>query len=343
MSKNLADIEQFTLYIPKLWEKDWAGAIDMAAGAQKEILVYQARAANLLKNITDRQATFEKLAWLTMWTKAFTIADSLHGTLDRNSQYILEIISRVSFEQMLHIHTIIQPFHAYHDNTNIPVPAAKKKAWTEVMGRMQAYTAWCLWNDKLHHEELLDFRTLRGIWDSQPAGKIARSQDERAKYEAIFGELDIEADDRVLKKGRLEQQDRGQHNLHRLNTWLTHPQLTPWVKKIERLSGRRTGKQPVSFFSLFNESEESVCRRLSSMGIRFMYISYIQGSLFIHGSTMDQILMFRDGLFTPQFPGNSEEVESSASYVASLCNNIIVLLSVLQSHLWPSDKTDKLV
>jgi len=58
---------------------------------------------------------------------------------------------------------------------------------------------------------------------------------------------------------------------------------------------------------------------------------------------MDQILMFRDGLFTPQFPGNSEEVESSASYVASLCNNIIVLLSVLQSHLWPSDKTDKLV
>jgi len=94
MSKNLADIEQFTLYIPKLWEKDWAGAIDMAAGAQKEILVYQARAANLLKNITDRQATFEKLAWLTMWTKAFTIADSLHGTLDRNSQYILEIISR---------------------------------------------------------------------------------------------------------------------------------------------------------------------------------------------------------------------------------------------------------
>lgn len=337
----MVDIDKLTLNIPKLWEKDWNTAIEMASGAQKEILVYQTRAANLLKDITDREATFERLAWLTIWTKVFAIADSLHGLLDRNSQYILEVTSRISFEQMLQIQTIMKPIIVLNENKSISVTSealAEETAWKTVLKRLQAYTAWCLWNDRLFLDRLLNFKTLEAIWDPLPARNIPTDPNKRAQYEQIFGELDLETDDLKLRKGRFRQQDRGHHNLHRIKTWLADPRLSVWINKIERL---KSSRQTVSFFSLLDESEASIRRRLKSWGKEFMYVSYLQSSLMIHGSTMDQFLIFRNGVFTPKFNGNTEEVESSASFVASTLNNIILSLHILKNHLWPSHKIEK--
>jgi hypothetical protein len=71
----MSSLQDFTFSIAPLWEKEWANAIEQAEGADKRLLVLQARLANLLKNIEDCSITPERLAWVSFWSKAFLALD----------------------------------------------------------------------------------------------------------------------------------------------------------------------------------------------------------------------------------------------------------------------------
>jgi len=154
--------QDYVIKVPTIWDRNWEDAIDKAEGIEKTILVFQARAANLLKSIDDFKATPDRLAWLSLWTKAFSAIDSVWGALERNSEYVLEIVSRVAFETLLHVKTIAEPLT---DNITNLTPDSYKKA----TDRLRAYTVWCCWNDQQYYKEYLNFRNMEATYDAKPS------------------------------------------------------------------------------------------------------------------------------------------------------------------------------
>ena len=219
MNHKTINLEHMTLYIYPLWEKDWNGAIQNAAGVEKTLLKIQAQAANLLRQVNDEKVTFARLAWLNLWTKAFAALDGTVCALSsKNPLYVLRMVARASFEQLLHTQSIIEP---------------KKDREGESFKRLEAYAAWCIWKDQDFYERRACPKTLDEVWDPNPAQQIAFDLKSLEAHEAIYGQLDITMDERELKKGRLRQQDEFQHRLHRIRTWLNHTDLKPWHEKLK--------------------------------------------------------------------------------------------------------------
>lgn len=338
MENKKLDIESYSIKIPELFNKDWEKAISEADGIYKELTICQARAANLLKNINDSKATFERISWISIWTKVFAINDAIFSAVNRNSKYLIEILTRVSFEQMLQGYTICDPILKNFENDETANGVKSKPhnevvAWEETVDRLKAYTAWCLWNDKQYFEELLQFKTQNGIFDIHPAVDIANDPVKLTCYESIFGILDAETDYRKVKKERLRFQDNAQRNLVRIKSWLNDRELSRWK---EVISTKQKNNPVVSFFSLFNESEYSIAKRLKGMDVRWMYASYKRGSMFIHGSSIENTLHFHNGIFTPLFIETDESVKQSADWITSICNLTIMLLYILSKQLWPN-------
>jgi hypothetical protein len=71
--------------IPELWKQGWDDAIRKSEGVEQSIIIAQARAANLLKEIKDKTVTPQSLAWITLWTKCFSLLDGAYAAMSRNS------------------------------------------------------------------------------------------------------------------------------------------------------------------------------------------------------------------------------------------------------------------
>ena len=141
MNHKTINLEHMTLYIYPLWEKDWNGAIQNAAGVEKTLLKIQAEVANLLRQVNDERVTFARLAWLNLWTKAFAALDGTVCALSKNSLYVLRMVARASFEQLLHTKSIIEPIlKLYTDSEvseeNIIPPNLKKDRERESFKRL---------------------------------------------------------------------------------------------------------------------------------------------------------------------------------------------------------------
>ncbi|MGQ0658371.1 MAG: hypothetical protein ACT4NU_09805 [Chromatiales bacterium] len=301
------------LFIPHLWDKDWAAAVAEAEKEEKFLVSIQERAAYLLKPISDFDVTFERLGWLNLWTKVFSLLEGARASILRNSKYLLEILNRIGFELFLQVYTITE---------------SNRK------DRLRGYCAWCLWNDRDFVRELVDPKALDGIWDVSDVRDIVEDPLGREVYESLFGSLPegMVADEREAKKGRLQQQDRGRHRLERIEAWLHDPDLGVWLEKLEQISD---GHRSPSFFALFGQDEASIPKRLKSAGMRWSYGLYKKGSMFIHGSTLEHSLMIGNESITPAFLDTEESVNDLANHVGHICNHVLVGLCLLQQELWP--------
>jgi hypothetical protein len=302
-------IGNLVLNIPSLWDRDWQGAIDKTTGADRDLVIIECRAANLLKLINDHSVTFDRLAWLSIWTKCFSIIEGARAAVNQGSQYLLELLKRTSFELLLHTLTVLE---------------------ADPVIRLRAYAAWCLWNDRIFQKELLDPGTLDSIWNPKPAEDIMNDPVARELHERLFGPLTVETDHDKLRTGRFLQRNDEQFRLHRIESWLNDPELRTWHDRLKNLAGR-DGKRQVAFFTLFNDSEKAVARRVHSLGMGFAYLQYRKGSMFVHGSTLEHAFAMQEQTLTP---GIDDSVETDAELVGSQCNTVLVLLAFVQSELW---------
>lgn len=281
MKEIAVDLENLSLQIPPLWEKDWDDALDNAVGSEAKLLKIQFKGVNLLQKINDKRVTFARLAWLNLWTKTFSALDGALCAIAKNSKYVLEMLVRSSFEQWLHVRTITKPmFEISHlklyDRKEIE-RKIKKDSEGECLKRFEAYTAWCLWNDYLHYISILDRSTLNAIWNHDPAKKIKDDSTSLEAYESIFGPLTIETNEQILRKGMLLQQDIGSKKINRIKFWLDHPDLIGWHKKLEEKSGKKNNF--VTFFTLVGETERGIKSCLKDFGLSFGYPLFNEGSL----------------------------------------------------------------
>jgi hypothetical protein len=323
MSIDNLDLSSYSFIIPELWKQDWEDAVQRAEGVEKNIIVTQARAANLLKGIKDKTVTPYMLAWMNIWAKIFSLLDSVYAAMYRNSSFTLDILNRTAIETFLHAHVISEPFK--HSKST-------KNYRRIIIDRLCAYTAWTLLEDKSLLWESLKKQNLDMIWSPAPTNRIRGNPSFLEIYEAMHGRLDLESGSSWLRVERNKHENQLHKERNRIDKWLQHPQLSEWVENIGLLT-RNSGKTSVSFFAIFDEDERSIRKRFISLNMGFAYVIYKRTSMLIHGSSMDQFVHISDTHIAPKFFSTQDEAESAAKDVCSVCNTVILLLALMQKQL----------
>ena len=264
--------------------------------------------------------------------------DGIICALTKNSIYLLRMLVRAIFEQQMHLQIILKPLMELHgvQNSRKQVHVPEKLAKDEedrTINRLTGCAAWCIWHDRLNCKQVLEHETLDAIWDHSPAFQIIDDLVKFKAYEAIFGKLNVKTSVRELKKGRLKQQDAGYHKICRLEAWLNHADLMPWHQRMMSLSKGRL-ERSVNLFSLLDEIKPGVKSGLNDLELPFAYPLYTEGSMTIHGSTLDQFMHLGDNAVTPLFLGMPDEVNSVALELGQMCNQIVVGLFLLKFRVW---------
>lgn len=336
----MSSLRNFNLNVPTIWKKNWQEAIESSEGSAKTIILYQARAASLLKLINDRESMPERIAWLTIWTRTFAILDGILGALERSNLVILQVMDRMAFECLMHAEIILEPvaklWNAKKKGVNVIVSDSfEVRAWQQVRQRLQAYTAWCLWNDRFYYTELLDYRTLYHIWDPAPGLRARTAKKQIPDYEILFGPTEIETDPDKICEGKRQMEAMLQLRLARCDDWLTDSRMVTWKMKLDSL--QKANNKSVSFIQLIqNDTKKSISRRLQDVERRFMYVEYMMGSMILHGSTIEHILKIGEDFLYPCIIGTADDCEQMALKVGSSCNNTVLFLAMFQKILWNS-------
>lgn len=211
-------LNDYNLILPRIpSDEEWAHYIQDSEGLQQRALKSLKFGYSLLKNITEKKATVERLGWLNLWSKTMMAFDSARLAFSRRSEsnsssYILKIIYRSIFEFLLHAMALANLDAFNNDNEELEdnVVALRKSpkfVRNQICERLSAYTAWCLWSDKGYYEELIHPRTLAGVWDSEQAREMheneAFSEVHEKLFAPMFGPIPIETNEELVegKKG----------------------------------------------------------------------------------------------------------------------------------------------
>lgn len=317
MTQAMTDIGAMQLSIPPLWEKDWDNAIRNSEGIEQHLLKMQLSTVNLLHEINDLSFTFARLAWLNMWTKTFSILEGVLCASPKNSLYILNVLARAAFEQVLHLQTITEPINSDK----------------EILARLNAYAAWCLWNDKILYNQIVQKENLDGAWCLKPAKEIANNEESLKAFEALFGQLMEEIDEKKLDNGKLLQWTQAQLSINRIDGLLNHPDLSFWYEKLQKLTSKK--RRSVPFLDLAG-IKGGVWGCLKTLNLQFGYPIYSVLSMGIHGSSMEQFVSIEEDLAIPLFTATEDKFKLEAEVLTQQCKSILVLLALLVKLLWPS-------
>src|SRR2546425_11823323 len=104
----MSGFREYKFIVPELWKHDWHHAISNAEGMERRILVTQQKAASMVEVISDRTATPERMAWMTMWTRSLAAAGATLAAQRHHSEFMLNVLSRVCFEAKIQAYTIIE-------------------------------------------------------------------------------------------------------------------------------------------------------------------------------------------------------------------------------------------
>jgi hypothetical protein len=106
---------------------------------------------------------------------------------------------------------------------------------------------------------------------------------------------------------------------------LTDPQLQDWVGKIKRIN---SGTLP--FFKLFDSSINKILKKFE---VGFAYSTYSEGSMLLHGSTMEQFIHIGDSIVAPKIIPQKDFIESEFQSIIERCRMIFVYLAAIEQYI----------
>ncbi|MDD3847148.1 MAG: hypothetical protein PHC90_12435 [Syntrophorhabdaceae bacterium] len=247
-------LSDFNLVLPQVpSENEWIEYIESTEGRERDISTLRAKGYNLLADLNERHATYERVGWLSLWAKVMAALESMIPALQSGSDLILESLSRATFEWLQHQLAITDPIHDLLENRRTHKEIVMTEyAYRSVVDRLRAYTAWCLWSDKNYYQELIDPRTQKNIWDSGPAREILQNAKKLQSYERFYGPLDSEIDENKLRQGRRNMEALYREKIRRIEDWLGDTKVKHWSNKLKDNYRSRQ----FSFFSLFGEDSK---------------------------------------------------------------------------------------
>ena len=76
-------LSDFNLVLPQVPSEDeWIEYIESTEGRERDISTLRAKGYNLLADLNERHATYERVGWLSLWAKAYRatcpLASSVH-------------------------------------------------------------------------------------------------------------------------------------------------------------------------------------------------------------------------------------------------------------------------
>jgi hypothetical protein len=317
------DISKVQLIIPELWKKDWDQAIKECDENLTIVLKSQIRLVNLLKDIDDKSFSFRRAAWLCLWTRLFNIVEGISGALQSNSQVLIEILDRMLFESWLQIYTIL--------GTEKNVNRGE---------RLNAYSAWCLYNDLAFQDYLLQDSIMDGIWDIEEEKSLLEDTPENQLIrEKLFGPQDTEkltTDFHEANKRKMRHKSQEYKKRDRIEKWLEHEEIAPWIQRIKALK-----KFNPQFYQVIDKTKKNLFSALKSFNfnekdIEFAYIIYKQSSMTIHGSSFSKNFTLNSKMIFPNFSGNSESLKKEAAGLGSKIYILGVALAILKKDAWPN-------
>jgi len=340
---TMASLENLSFKIPPLWNEDLSKEIAATDGVERQLLIISDRARSMLKEIDDFEVTPERIAWFSIFAKAYSNIDSAMIALENDSSYILEILQRIMMELELQLHRILEPISDLGKWQSLPIKVTIEKkaeeiAWNKVMERMCAYTAWGLFNDMQHHKQFLE-RFMDGVWDPRPAAELHNriQNDPLSKmfHELLFTELNIQGESE-LRKGRQKQEKNLKDKIIRLGNWLDHPKLQHWLKKMQN-AYRGEDRRRYNFFELVDvdSGDQTIRKRLRHLKFEYGYHSYDEGSMLIHNSSIEKFLNIHKQGLVPLYLNLPSEVSSDAAGVGNSCNRVFLILTIdLKPRVW---------
>jgi hypothetical protein len=325
----MTSLKELKLILPQLpTEEKWIELINDLEGLTKEAAIVRAKGYNLLADLDESKATFERIGWLNLWTKAIVALESAMSAFQEGLNWVLQTIARSTFEWVLHAYALIEPISDLLEieKSNRKVVSSK---WARLhsdkmtVERLRAYAAWCLWSDKESYHYLIHPKTLKKIWDPIPAEKILADKNYKEDYEQLFGNIKVVTDHEILSKGQKEMDSLYRKKIACIDELLRDPQLKSWADKILEISRKKKGS--VSFFNLF-DPDATVIKKLKKLGPQFGYILYSEGSMALHGSSMEQFVIIDDSKVTPKINIKEQADERLFEKIISDCNRILVIL-----------------
>jgi len=335
-------LSDYDLILPQIpseeeWHRAIAHTIESLEGLSKDAATVRIRGLSLLREVNEAKATPERVGWLNLWAKAFAALESANHAFEYQSELVLQMISRCTFEWFLHVQCLFDPtINLYSigklsDKVVTLERSLQHELRETVVDRLRAYTAWCLWSDKVYYKEIIHPKTLEGAWDPGPAREILADENRLEMHERFLGPLNIETDEMKLNESKKEMETIYDKKIKLIDKLLSDQYLKNWKDKIEKVSEqyKKEKRGNPSFFSLFSSKDISIPKRLQKYGLRFGYSTYLSGSMTLHGATMEQFMMIGTSAIGPKVKTNESDIERYFANIVSECNHIFVLLSAI--------------
>ncbi len=139
---------------------------------------------------------------------------------------------------------------------------------------------------------------------------------------------------RVAQKGDRAKAEVGlKKRLREIEELLADPTLASWESKLEDAAARRVH---LSFFEMLDEQARNIAANMRQAGIRFGYFGYMQSSMVIHGSSLDEFLMTTaDKSWFPRVAILDEEYRrEQAMSIGHNLETMRLFLMVTKSRVW---------
>ncbi|MBA3342842.1 MAG: hypothetical protein H0W30_04530 [Gemmatimonadaceae bacterium] len=333
-------LENITLWIPQFPAVKDRGekSLDGLEGSTKLIALQQLRAATLLDDLQSTPASFAKIAWLTHWTRVFEALNATRAALDAEVGLACGILARICMEQALQIQVILDPVvttigENSKASTRVQLSsAAKDRYWHEAVDRLNAYAAWCLYSDADYYRFLCDKNRLNDVWEEDSRRAILRDPTAKRMHELFYGPIEILSDAEVaLDRKKHEKGIR--EGLTRITSWLESSAIADWRLRIKTCT-EKARPRSITFFELFNETEQTIRKRLTGQRLGFAYQSYQRGSLLVHGTTIEHVLGFSQDTLLPRIGDAFSDTTIDAADVADWCSHILLGLGLLKGRVF---------
>jgi mutator protein MutT len=97
-----------------------------------------------------------------------------------------------------------------------------------------------------------------------------------------------------------------------------------------RLLVYRTYWDTLPFFKLFDSSINKILKKFE---VGFAYSTYSEGSMLLHGSTMEQFIHIGDSIVAPKIIPQKDFIESEFQSIIERCRMIFVYLAAIEQYI----------
>lgn len=314
---RLIQIRDLHIELPlPLFERDWQAAIDAANGPTGHLLAAQGALVEVLRPLKPEPTTAEKLAWLSLWSRLYSLASAAMGVRDYGSNIGLAIIERAEYELTYQIQTI-----GAVGTADSPVSGPTAIDGTLTIARLRQYLAWCIWHDLRAWKRAARFEDVTESFDPTRQRERATRAPRLTEWISNLTGLDTEVvSDQEAEFDKERYLDKVKKLIAFCEALLDDPSLK---ESRDRLRSRQF-KSFFDFLGLGETLPAFVRRQRARLG----YLTYSLASGVLHGSTYVGTLHHLNVVVMPYIYDYSDELDKRSVTLSSALRANAVLLSL---------------